>query len=63
MEKNWYNSKTLWINLIALVAFIAQKIWGFVIDPILQADVLIVINIILRVITKEEIVWGRKANK
>ena len=60
MEKNWYSSKTLWINIIALVAFIAQKIWGYVIPATTQVEILIVINIILRLITKEEIVWGKK---
>lgn len=38
--KVWYRSKTLWINLIAVVALIAQAQYGFVIAPTGQAGIL-----------------------
>lgn len=60
MGKTWYTSKTLWINALGVIAIVAQGIWGWVLDASTQATILLVINIILRAITKEEIVWGRK---
>jgi len=56
--KKWYLSKTLWVNIIALTAIIAQTTTGFVIDPASQAAILAVINLILRAVTGEEINWS-----
>ena len=56
--KKWYLSKTLWVNIVALAAIIAQTAAGFVIDPESQAAILAVINLILRAVTDEEIDWG-----
>ena len=53
MGKIWYQSKTLWVNLIAIVALIAQAQFGFVIAPEGQVGILAVINLILRAITNE----------
>jgi uncharacterized membrane protein len=53
MTKTWYTSKTLWVNAIALIALIVQGMTGFIIDIEAQAGLLVVINMILRVITKE----------
>jgi hypothetical protein len=50
--KPWYTSKTLWGNTLAGVALLAQAYWGFVIDAEAQAGLLVVMNLILRVITK-----------
>ena len=57
MSKTWYTSKTLWVNVVAIIALIAQGQFGFVIDPATQAGVLVTVNMLLRVITKEEVVW------
>ena len=46
-------SKTLWVNLIALVALVTQLEYGFVVAPGEQASAIVVINLILRIITKE----------
>ncbi len=55
----WYLSKTLWVNAIALVAMIAQGVTGHVlINMELQATILGVVNMILRLITKKPIVWS-----
>ena len=51
-------SKTVWINLIALLSFAIEKRYGFLIDPDLQLQILSLINIALRFVTKEAIAWG-----
>lgn len=53
--KSWYESKTLWANIIALVAIIIQAHTGFVISPAEQAGILTVINMILRAVTNEPV--------
>jgi TRAP-type C4-dicarboxylate transport system permease large subunit len=63
MNKQWYASKTLWINTIALVAIILQGFTGFIINPQDQAAILVVINLILRVVTGDEIAFGSKTFK
>lgn len=60
--KKWYKSKTLWVNIVALIAVVIQTYTGFVLDPEAQLAVLTVINILLRLITKEPIVWGEEGN-
>lgn len=55
MNKKFYLSKTLWFNL----AMIAQLLWG----PEIVSDhnvgvAMGVINLILRSITKEPVVWS-----
>lgn len=57
MTKNYVTSKTLWMNLVALAAIIAQGQFGFVIDPSMQAALIVVINMLLRMVTHEELVW------
>lgn len=55
--KKWYLSKTLWINIIAIIGFAIQQFTGKeVITPELQLQILALINLILRLITKEQIV-------
>ena len=52
-SKPWYTSKTLWVNAIAFVALALQSFGtGFVIGVEEQAGILIVLNILLRIITK-----------
>jgi hypothetical protein len=53
MSKKWYLSKTLWVNAIAIAALIAQAQLGFVMSGEEQVAILAVINLILRVVTKE----------
>lgn len=56
MKKQWYFSKTLWVNTIALVAVIAQAATGHeVISTETQGVILTVINIALRLVTKQEL--------
>lgn len=56
MSKSWWSSKTLWVNAIAMLALAVQSFGtGFVIAPEQQAALLVVINLILRVLTKTEL--------
>lgn len=56
--KNWYTSKTLWLNLIAVIVLVVQTQTGFVIDPETQAGLLAVINLVLRAITGTTLSWS-----
>lgn len=57
-NKKWYTSKTMWVNLIATGAIVAQSITGKeVLSPEIQTAILAGINILLRTITKSNITW------
>jgi hypothetical protein len=51
--KKWYLSKTLWVNIVALAAMIIQANYGFVIAIEEQAAIIVIVNLVLRAITKE----------
>jgi hypothetical protein len=55
--KKWYASRTFWVNIIAALALLAQIRYGFIIDSDTQALVLTFVNLILRKITKDPIVF------
>ena len=61
MNKMWYESKTLWANVLAVVAIAVQGQVGFILTPELQMTALGVINIILRAVTKHEVNWTSEA--
>ena len=51
--KPWYTSKTLWVNAVAFAALLIQSFGtGFVIGVEEQAGIIVVLNIILRFVTK-----------
>lgn len=55
-KKKWYTSKTVWVNVIALAAVVAQAQTGKeVIGVETQGVILTVVNLVLRAITKEEL--------
>lgn len=56
--KRWYTSKTLWINLIAVIALLVQSYTSFVISPEIQTAALALINFVLRLVTKQPLDWG-----
>ena len=56
-SKKWFYSRTLWVNLLAIAALVAQSQFGFVLTPETQLSILAVLNVVLRVITKKEINW------
>jgi hypothetical protein len=51
--KKWYASRTLWVNILLAVAVVVNSQWGFQLSPEEQGGIIIVINLILRAITKE----------
>jgi hypothetical protein len=53
--KVWWSSKTIWLNLMALIATILQLKYGLILDATTQGVILSGLNIILRAITKEPI--------
>lgn len=56
--KKWWESKTLWVNILAIAGMIAQGQTGtWLADPTTQAQALAVINLILRVVTKAKVTW------
>ena len=57
MQKKWYVSKTVWVNVLAVAGIGLQSQFGFVFTPETQAFVLSLVNLGLRAVTKEEIVW------
>ena len=56
--KTIISSKTFWVNLLAIIALIAQSSTSFVISPEAQVSILAGINIVLRTVTKSEITWS-----
>ncbi len=55
MTKKWYQSKTVWVNLATLIAAaIANKV-AEVIEHYIELMILALINMFLRIITREEI--------
>lgn len=57
--KSIFISKTFWVNLLALIGMVLQGLTGneILINVETQATILAVINIILRTVTKDSVVW------
>lgn len=55
--KKFYFSKTFWANVLMAGAVAVQANYGFVISPELQMLAMSFINVALRKISKEPIVW------
>jgi LPS O-antigen subunit length determinant protein (WzzB/FepE family) len=56
--KTIWKSKTFWINAIAMVAFLVQHKYGYVVDQAMQVQALSVVNILLRTISSEGVSWS-----
>lgn len=56
MTKRWFRSRTLWANVIAVVALIIEANTSKVISPEVQVSILGVINLVLRIITNKGLV-------
>jgi hypothetical protein len=56
-NKKWYESKTFWANIVAGLTMIGQIKYGFVIPAEYQMLLMSFINIGLRKITKDAIIW------
>ncbi len=57
--KKLWASKMFWANIIALTGMVVQTQTGFIIDLGAQTVILAFVNILLRAITKSEIVWKK----
>lgn len=53
------HSRTLQVNLVALLAMFVQSKYGFVIDQALQTEILLGINMWLRTKTTRPIKWTK----
>ena len=51
--KKFYQSKTLWVNVIAALALIVGREFDFALDASELAAILAIVNIVLRIATKE----------
>ena len=56
--KEMFKSKMLWINAIAILAMIGTSLTGINIPANVSVGLLAIINLILRIITKEELIWA-----
>ena len=53
-SKVWYLSKTIWVNLLAMVAIVIQVATGTAwLDAEIQGAILVIVNLILRIVTKQ----------
>jgi hypothetical protein len=58
-SKLWYTSKTLWVNVIALIGTLIISLRGTELPTGWEVYALSAVNIILRFITKKPIVWEK----
>jgi hypothetical protein len=56
--KSILTSKTIWANIVAVGATFAAKQFGVEIDASTQVAILGVVNLILRVVTKQPVAWS-----
>jgi len=59
--KGVLQSKTIWANAVAFIALIINKQWGVEVDPEIQVSLVVVLNFIMRLITKGPV--SLKGNK
>lgn len=59
-NKAWYKSKTIWVNLIAIAAMFLPQYTGVVLDADTQVGILGFVNLVLRLVTKEQLNWTPK---
>lgn len=58
-SKPIWQSKTLWINVVAIIAMTAQALnSAWIISPELQGSILAVINLALRIVTGTSLDWS-----
>jgi hypothetical protein len=51
--KKWYTSRTLWANALALAGTVLNQLYGIELTPEEVAGVFAVLNLFLRIITKQ----------
>ena len=55
--KKWYVSKTFWANVVAGLTMLGQIKYGFLIPAEYQMMIMSFVNIGLRKITKDPVIW------
>lgn len=55
MNKSFLKSRTIWINVLGLVALFLQSQFGYILIPEAQSAVLLLLNLVLRFDTSEPI--------
>ena len=55
--KKIWQSKTIWVNVLAAAALFAQLRWGFIFDATTQTLALCGVNVLLRKITDKPVIW------
>lgn len=61
--KSIFMSKTFWVNIIAFVSVYLENTYGFGIDQGIQMQILTAVNIALRFVTKDKVVWRKPKPK
>jgi uncharacterized membrane protein len=56
--KSILTSKTLWTNVLAIAALVAQNALGIELTAETQVSILAAVNVALRLVTKEPVVWS-----
>lgn len=51
--KRWWQSKTVWVNIVALASVLLSTEFGFDLTAEETTSILVVINLILRAVTKQ----------
>ena len=59
MGKKWFESKTIWVNFIAIIGDIVLHVTGNPLPAGVDVLALGIINAILRAVTKDPIVWSK----
>jgi len=57
MGKKIWTSKIVWVNVIACVLAVIQSQTGWVAPPETQGAVLTLVNVLLRAVTNQPVVW------
>lgn len=57
--KSILESKTFWVNILAIIALFTQSKFGFILDENVQLQILAILNIILRSVTKDPVSWSK----
>lgn len=56
-KKTWYKSRMLWANTVAVAGIIITSVTGVEVDAETTVGILAVVNLILRIITKDRLAW------
>lgn len=58
--KMWYKSETIWTNIVIIIALVCHSFLGFTLSAEEQAAILTIVNVTLRLVTKEPIAFTKK---